>query len=358
MTINKEFLKKMLNVGGVSAYEQPVRELILQEWEPLVDEISVSQLGSIHGLKKGSKENAKSILIAVHMDAIGLMVSSIKGSFLHISNVGGIDPRVLASQPVRVHTKTGDFPGLIVLPPAHTLPEDIGSSPVPLKHMFVDIGMDEKKVKELVDIGDPISFRNPPQEISDNILIGHTLDNRVSVTAMTKTLRDLQNIRHEWNVWAVASVQEEVGLKGAQTSSFDLQPDLAIAIDVTFAKDSGSADYRSCEMDKGPTLGWGPNAHPKFHEEMKKLAEKLEIPYQIELMPRFSGTDAYALQVSQAGIPTMYCGLPLRYMHTPVEMVHLKDIKRMSRLLTELIASLDDEFMEKISFMHAEEKKD
>jgi endoglucanase len=162
---------------------------------------------------------------------------------------------------------------------------------------------------------------------------------------VTHCLDLLRQRPHAWDLWAVASVQEEETLGGALTSAFQLRPDLAVAIDVTFAKGPGASDYRTFQMDKGPTLGWGPNIHPGLHERFKKLAEQLEIPFLVEVMPRHSGTDAYALQVSAEGIPSMVISIPLRYMHTPVEMISMKDIERTGRLMAEFIARLEPDFM-------------
>jgi endoglucanase len=143
-------------------------------------------------------------------------------------------------------------------------------------------------------------------------------------------------------------VQEEVGVKGALTSAFGLRPQIAIAIDVTFAKGPGANDWQTMPLGKGPTLTMGPNMHPYLYKTLKELAEKLEIPFQPEVTPSMSGTDAYATQVAAEGIPTMVIGIPLRYMHTPVEIVALKDIQRAGRLLAEFIASLEPDFVEKI----------
>ncbi len=148
----------------------------------------------------------------------------------------------------------------------------------------------------------------------------------------------------------MATTQEEETYAGAYTSAFQLKPSLAIAIDVTFAASPGSPSHKTFPMGKGPTLGWGPNIHPALHKAVKKLADLLEIPYAVEVMPRHSGTDAYALQVTAQGIPTMVISIPLRYMHTAVEMISMKDITRVGRLLAEFAASLDEKFMDQMKW--------
>jgi putative aminopeptidase FrvX len=185
-------------------------------------------------------------------------------------------------------------------------------------------------------------------ELSGDVLAGHSLDNRTSVAALTICLQELQHMTHTWDVWVAATVQEEETLGGAMTSPFTIRPDIAVAVDVTFAKGPGSSDYRSFPLGKGPTLGWGPNVHPAIYRRFKEISEKLDLPYHTEVMPRHSGTDAFGMQVVAEGIPTMVIGLPLRYMHTPVEMVSLKDIQRIGHLLAEFIARLEPDFVEKI----------
>jgi endoglucanase len=350
MTKLKEFLKAMISESGLSGYEVPVRKIIESEWEHLTDELSVSKLGSLHGLQRGlGKTPRKRIMVATHMDAIGLIVTKVHEGFLHITQIGGIDPRILPGQLVTVHSQDGDLPGIVLQPPGHTLPEDVKKGVVPLKHLLVDVGLSVRQVSRRVQVGDPISFATQPLEMGDNLLAGHSMDNRASVAALTETLRLTSCRNHDWDIWAVATSQEEESLGGAKTSGFQLRPDIAVVIDVTFARSPGTAAHESYDMNKGPTLGWGPNAHPKLHKEFKDLAKKFEIPTQIELMPRSSGTDAIPLQVTAEGIPTAIIGLPLRYIHTPVELVHLNDIRRAARLLAEFICTLDDSFMDKLA---------
>jgi endoglucanase len=199
-----------------------------------------------------------------------------------------------------------------------------------------------------VRAGDLISFAQEPLDIKDDLLAGHSLDNRASVAALTQCLDELKGRTHSWDVWAVASTQEEVTLGGARTSAFQLQPQLAIALDVTWGKGPGAPDHKTFLLGKGPTLGWGPNIHPGLHRAIKDLSDRLEIPNSIEVMPRHSGTDAFAMQVTAAGLPTMVVGIPLRYMHTPVEIVSLKDVTRAGHLLAEFIASLEPDFMDSL----------
>jgi endoglucanase len=348
-------LKELLTAPGLSGYEDPATEIISAKWTPLVHEISRGRLGSLHGLRRGTGTSPRpSVMVAAHMDAIGLMVTGIADGFLRLTQVGGVDPRVLPGTLVTVYaTGAGGrqpIPGVVVQPHSRLLPPEIGLDPIPLEYLFVDTGLPPHKVADLVHVGDVVSYAQSPVELSGETIAGHTLDNRASVTALTVCLEELQSRPHVWDVWAVATTQEEVGSIGAIGSTFELHPTIAIAMDVTHAKGPGASDWQTSPLGKGPTLCVGPNIHPALHKAMKDLADRLEIPYGLEYAPRHTGTDGYATQVVAEGVPTLVLGIPLRYMHTPVEVVAIKDIQRAGRLMAEFIAGLTPDFMEKITW--------
>jgi endoglucanase len=343
-------LKQLISVAGLSGYESPVRELLEAAWRPLVDDLQVSRLGSLHALRRGAaSEPRPALLYAAHMDAIGMMVSGLLDGFLHISEVGGLDPRVLPGQLVTVHARQ-DLPGVIVQLPTHLLPVQAGETLGSLDGLLVDVGLTASEVQELVRVGDLVSFAQPPLELSEAYLAGHSLDNRASLAALTQCLQALQGRQTAWDVWFVATTQEEETFGGGQTSAFQLRPSLAVAVDVTFGSAPGSPAHLTSPLGKGPTLGWGANIHPGLYRTFKELAERLEIPYKTEPMPMHSGTDAWAMQIVAEGIPTMVLSIPLRYMHSPVEMVSLKDIARAGRLLAEFAVQLDLGFMDRLTW--------
>ncbi len=347
------FLKDLLSAPGLSGYENPVASIIEARWKPLVHELSRSNVGSLHGLRQGRAPAPRpSIMIATHMDAIGLMVTGVIDGFLRVTSVGGVDARVLPGQLVTVYATGGTEPkslsAVIAQPPARLLPPGLGDGPVPMEYLLVDTGLPARKVTDLVRTGDIVSYASTPVELAGEVICGHTLDNRSSVAALTICLEELQTRQHAWDVWAVATVQEETGLTGGYTSAYQLHPSLAIVVDVTFAKGPGASDWQTSPMGKGPTLCMGPNIHPALYEGIKQVADRLEIPYGLEYAPRHTGTDAFAAQVVAEGIPSMVLGIPLRYMHTPVELVAIKDIQRAGRLMAEFIAGLAPDYMDKI----------
>lgn len=352
MTDVLPFLKSIISVSGLSGHEAPVAALIEQKWTPLVDHLSRSKLGSLHALKTGStsvKQNRPSVMIATHMDAIGLMVTRIVDGFLYVTDLGGVDPRVLPGTPVKVHASSGEeLYGVMVMPPANLLPDGDGHGAVALKYLMVETGLTPGEVAKRVKVGDLVSFGTEPVEMSAGCLSGHSLDNRASVAALTICLEELQSKSHLWDVLALASVQEEVTYAGAYTSAFELRPTIAIVMDVTFGKGTGAADHTAFPLGKGVTLGVGASMHPFLHKRLKEVADRVEIPVVSEAMASYSSTDADAIQLTAEGIPTMVISIPLRYMHTPVEVIAVKDLQRAGRLLAEFISSLEEDFMTKI----------
>ncbi len=346
MTEILTLLKELISAPGVSGYEAGVRDIILKAWQPYTDSLSVSRVGSLHGLQKGSGADPRpSILVAAHMDAVGLMVNAIIDGFLRITAIGGIDLRILPGQMVIVHGQK-DLPGLIVPTPARLLPASLQGGAVPLEYLLVDVGLEPEDVHRLVRVGDVVSFAQLPFEANGDTLVGHTLDDRASVAALSYCLELLHARQHVWDVWAVATVQEEVTTAGAFTSAFQLHPSLCLTIDVTFGREPKSPHHVSFPLGEGPTLMWGPVGHPYLYKTMQQLAERLEIPLALEPAARYSATDSDAMQVVAEGIPNIVIGIPLRYMHTPVEMVKLNDLSRVARLAAEFISQLDETFME------------
>ncbi|MFM8874663.1 MAG: M42 family peptidase, partial [Anaerolineae bacterium] len=212
----------------------------------------------------------------------------------------------------------------------------------------IDTGLLPGEVSKRVRVGDRISFGTEPVEMSGGTVSGHTLDNRASVAALTVCLEELQSKSHIWDLWAVATVQEETTFGGSYTSTFQLRPTIAIALDMTFGKGAGANGFQTFSIGKGITLGIGPSVHPFLYKRFKEVAEHVEIPVADDLMPEYSSTDADAMQLIAEGIPTMVVSIPQRYMHTAVELVASKDIQRAGRLMAEFVASLEADFIERI----------
>jgi putative aminopeptidase FrvX len=350
-------LKRLSEAVGLSGYERPVRALIKEEFERYADEVRTDRMGNLVALKQGALADdvdapRRRIMLAAHMDEIGLMVTGVEEDFLRVTEVGGMDERLLTAQTVTVHGTVGgqhELPGVVASVPPHLLSDRKRDQVVPLKELLVDVGLPPDEVAKRVRVGDLISFRQQALELKDGLLTGKSMDNRASVASVILCLELLSRLRHTWDVYAVATVQEEVGLKGALTSAFGVGPDVAVALDVTFARQPGAPSDQTFPMDKGPTIGIGPNFHPALHEALVEAAKAQEIPYQIEPLPGSSGTDAWAIQVSREGVPTALLSIALRYMHSPVEVIAVKDVERTGRLLAHFIAGLAPDFLETLT---------
>ena len=341
-------VKRLSEANGVSGYEHEVRQIVEEEFGRLADEVRTDALGSVIALKRGDgPEPRPSILIATHMDEIGLIVSELEEGFLHFQQVGGYDDRVLLGQEVLVHGRR-TLPGVIGARPPHVLSQEERGKPVPYDKLRIDVGLGPEELSKQVRVGDLVTMKRELIELEGGLLAGKAFDDRVSVAAAMVCLEELGRMRHRWDVYAVATVQEETGLKGAITSTFHLQPDLGIAMDVTFGKQPGTADEYTYEVGKGPTIGCGPNFHPKLQQALMAAAEKLEMSVHLDPLTRPAGTDAAAIQVSREGIPVELISIPVRNMHTPVETVSAKDVERAGRLLAAFIASLDGDFMDSL----------
>lgn len=346
-------LKTLTDTPGPSGYEQNIAAVITELWEPYVDSITTDRVGSLIAVKHGQgAEPRRRLLLAAHMDEIALMVKQVVShngnGFLRLTNVGGIDIRHLYGQLVVVHGQH-DLSGIIGNLPAAMLPPDKRDKPFGWEDLCVDVGLSAKEVESLVSIGDFISFRQPLRKLQGKRVAGKALDNRASVAAVTVCLDYLNGRSHDWDVVAVATSQEETRLLGAFTSAYSQRPDAAIAIDVTFGKGPGATDAGTFELGSGPTLSLGPNVHPGMLAGLQDAAKALELKVSVETHSRYSGTDAFGLQVAREGIPTGLIGIPLRYMHTPVESIDTADVRRSGRLMGEFAARLDDKFLDKLA---------
>jgi putative aminopeptidase FrvX len=343
-------LKRLSEANGVSGYEQEVRDIVLELFSRHADEVRTDTLGNVIALKRGTgPEPRPAIMLATHMDEIGLIVSALEDGFLHFQQVGGYDDRVLLGQEVMVHGRQ-KLPGIIGARPPHVLRSDERSKPIPYDKLLIDVGLPPDALSGLVRVGDLVTMNRQLVELQGSLVAGKALDDRVSVVAAALCLEELTRLRHRWDVHAVATVQEEVGLKGAITSTFSLQPDVGIAIDVTWARQPATPDEYTYELGEGPTIGCGPNFHPKLQDALVKTAEALEMSYHLEPLIRPGGTDAAAIQISRQGIPAALLSIPERNMHTPVETVSVKDVERVGRLLAAFIARLDDEFLASLAW--------
>ncbi len=347
-----EMLQQLTAADGVAGVEMKVAALVQTLAEPYASETYIDALGNVVAVRRGTgstQDPARRIMLAAHMDEIGLIVTHVEDGFLSVHRVGGIDPRSLLGQEVTVYPTGpgaevyGDgLPGYIGSRPPHVLSESDRSKAIAFEDVRVDLGKPaDFFAGGLVRIGDRIAMRGPYTELLGGRAATKALDDRACVAAMLGALGYLAETHHTWDVYAVATVQEEIGIRGATTSAFGVAPDLAIALDVTFGETPGIDASKTVAMDKGPAIGWGPNLHPGIVKGLRETAEALELSTVTEVIPGHSGTDAWAIQVSREGIPTGLLSIPIRYMHSTVELVTVADVDRTARLLAAYIARLN-----------------
>lgn len=340
----KTHLVTLCETPGPGGYEGPVREVIRAAWAGLADDFQTDGLGSLIATRYGSGDSPRRrVMLCAHMDEIGLIAAEIRDGFIRTDTIGGIDYRVLLHQPVLVHGRR-TLKGLFGAAPPHMARS---RSKYPgADELWIDVGLPPDEVAALVRVGDIITFDSPVIELKGEHLAGKSMDNRASVAAVTVCLDELSRQTHAWDVVAVASVQEERGGQGALTAAYAIQPDIAIVIDTTFGAQSGTRDDDTYALGGGPTISRGPNFHPLLNQAFRDAAKDREIKLQVEALPGSSGTDAWLIQLSREGIPCVLVGLPIRNMHTPVEIIDLRDVRRAGRLMAAFIAGLAPDFLD------------
>jgi len=335
-------LRELCEASGVSGYEAAVQERVATAMRPYVDELRRDTMGNLIGLKRGvGEEPRRKVMLAGHVDEIGLIVTQVEKEYLRVGQVGGYDVRVLPGQEVLVHGST-PLPGVVASRPPHVLTQAERNQVTKLEELLVDVGLPPEEVKARVHVGDLVTLRVPYMALRGERVTGKAFDDRAAVVTILVCLEELARLRHTWDVYAVSTVQEEVGLRGAITSTYGISPDLGIAIDVTHGDMPGVSEADTVEVGGGPAISIGPNIHPKVYEALVETARRYEIPFQVDPVPGRSGTDAWAMQVSRSGVPTGLLGIPLRYMHNPVETLDLGDLRRIGRLMALTIARLDE----------------
>lgn len=332
----RKLIKQLSDMRGVSGFEYRHTQKIAELFMPYSDEVKTDALGNVIAVKECGKENAPKVMIEAHCDEIGLMVTSVTDEgYLTFASVGGVDERTLPSAEVTIHAKR-DLYGVIGIKPDYLQPK---GKTAKIKDMAIDTGLRADKVKELVSVGDSVTLPQSFGSLGKEQWSGKSLDDRASLAAVITAMKKLSEIELDVDVYAVATVQEEVGCCGAKTASYGINPDIAIAIDVTHAitpDNSAGAFEAGC----GAVIAVGPNLHPKLTDKLFETAKKYGIKTETEVEAGDTGTDAWEIQTARAGIPTALLSIPLKYMHTSVETLNISDVKAVSKLLVKFIADL------------------
>jgi endoglucanase len=343
-----ENLKKLSNACGVAGREEEVRNLMISLLKPHADEVIVDKMENVIAIKKGVKNKPK-VMLAAHMDEVGLMVKTItKDGFLQFTKMGGIDDRILLAQKVGVLTEKAALPGVVGSKPPHIQKEEERKKIVTYDEMFIDIGAENREDAKAmgVKIGDPVAFDVQYVKIGKDTVMGKAFDDRAGCAVMIEALKQLKKTK--CTVYAVGTIQEEVGLRGAATAAFGIDPDVGIALDVTIAGDvPGVREFdTSVKMGKGPVLtvtDSGLVTHPKVLRCLIDTAAKNKIEYQLET--GLSGTtDAARISLTRQGVPSGTVSIPARYIHSPVGLISLKDAENSAKLAALAIQKIQNNF--------------
>jgi len=344
-------LRDLLTARGPSGYETPAATV----WSEAAGEFAavgtdvlgtpVAHVAAHHGAKAPRRR----AMVMGHIDEIGLIVTHVDDEgFLWFGPVGGWDPQILVGQRVVLGTRDGELPGVIGKKPIHLLREEDRKKVAEVRELHIDVGAkDGKQARELVRVGDVAVIAGEPLELPGGRLASRALDNRLgSFVALEAARLVAQAGGAQWDLTAVAAVQEETTFGGSRTSAFALEPDAAIVVDVTHATDAPGIEVKEMgkhELGSGPVVSRGSTLNPRLFELLYDAATAEQIPFTVEASGRATGTDADAVHISRGGVPTALVSIPLRYMHSPVELVALADVHACARLIAAAVLRLDGE---------------
>lgn len=337
-----ECLKRLCQTGGPSGYESHVAAVAAELLTPWMDEVWTDRMGNIIGVRRCGKPNAKKLLLDAHLDQIGLIVTGIEDGYLRFASIGGVDPRMLPGREVTILTQPRQF-GIISCPPTHGVSQaERGKAPA-LSEYYVDTGLSQEAVKEKIPVGTPMVFRECFLELAGGRICSGALDDRACFVALLRTAQLLSGQQLDVDLYIMGSTREETGGTGAKAGTCSVNPDFCIAVDVTHGSTPDSGKGRAYDLGGGPTVGIGPNMTRWMTQRLLAKAKEQGIAIQKEVMGGDTGTNAWEMQICNEGITTAVLSLPLRYMHTPVEVADLTDLEQTAQLLAAFIQRLGEE---------------
>lgn len=341
--------KQVLQTPSPSGYEGPLQEVVRQYAAGFADDVKTDVHGNVLAVRNPGAP--RRLMLAGHCDQIGLIVQYIDSDgYLYIQSIGGWDPQMLVGQRTTVWTDGGPVLGVIGRKPIHLLTEEERKQVPKLKDLWLDIGAKNKEeADKLVRVGDPITVELAYREFRNGRVASPAMDDKCGLWVVMEALRRIDAQKLSWAVYAVSTVQEEVGLRGARTSAFGIDPQVGVAVDVTHATDCPTIEKKEegdIALGKGPVIERGPNMNPKVVRRLVHTAETHKIPFQISACGKATGTDANSIQVNRAGVATGLVSVPNRYMHSPVEMICLDDMDQAAELLARFCEGLapDEDF--------------
>ncbi len=339
------FFKQLVETPSPSGYEQPAQRIIKKQLEGIADNLHTDVMGNLVADIKG--QGGPRVMLAGHCDEIGFMVQFVDDlGFIYFGAIGGVDPHLSPGQRVLIHTDQGEIPGVIGKKAIHLIEAKDRDKVINLKKQFIDIGCSTREeVEALVQIGDPVTFAVGVQVLQNDRATSRAFDDKMGAFIVTEVLRRVkEQSAIPADLFAVSTVQEEIGLRGAATSSYGVNPDVGIVVEVTHATDYPDVEQSAIgrvELGKGPVIARGANINPVLFKLLIDTAATEKIPIQIIGVPRATGTDANVMQLSRGGVATALLGIPLRYMHTPVETLSLSDLDQAIKLLVAVVERIE-----------------
>jgi len=343
-----EFLKQLVAAPSPSGYEQPAQRIFRSYIAPF-SQVATDVIGNVFGVILGEGENRPRVMVVGHSDEIGLQVRYLDDNgFIYFSAIGGVDPHITPGLRVHVHTAAGTLNGVVGKKPIHLIEPKERDTVTKLDAQYIDIGAANKKEAEsLVRVGDPITFAVSLERLSGDRVTSRGFDDKAGSFVVAEVLRRVAALPNKLpiDLYGVSSVQEEVGLRGGTTSSYSVNPDIGICVEVDFATDQPDVDKKhngDVGLGKGPILPRGCNINPALFDLLSGTAGEENIPVQYTGISRATGTDANVMQISRGGVATALVKLPLRYMHTPVETLSLSDLEGAINLIVATLTRISD----------------
>lgn len=348
-------LKTLAETISVAGHEDELRDIVIELLKPYADELYTDSLGNVIAVKKGSGKGK--VMIAAHMDEIGLMVSHIdKNGFLRIQPIGGWNPLVLPGQRLLIKGSRGTIRGVVGMTPPHILKEEEAKKIPDIKKLFVDVGATSKEeVEDMgIRVGSIAVIERTVEKIGEFRVTGRAFDDKVGVAALIHAFKETRP--GDADFYAVVTVQEEVGLKGARVAAYRISPDVALAVDVTIAADVPGVPGESqvAKLGEGPAVkimdgkgGTGLLAHPSVRDKLMEVAREKGIPFQLEILPGGT-TDAAIIALNKEGVPAGTISVPTRYIHSPVEVLDLRDAVHTVKLMTGFVESVTGDWIEEL----------
>lgn len=338
----KEKIKTLCNAYGVSGDEFAVAKKAAELLEPYVDRVEIDKFGNVSGYKSCGKPGAKTLMLDAHIDEIGFLVTGITDEgFLRFMGIG-VDQRMLPGGTLNVMTKTGNILGVVGAVPPHLQAPGDNTKSLPIENLYVDVGMPVEEVKKKVRIGDYMTFTSQAFDLLGDQICGKSFDDRACFCCLLHALELLKDKELNVDLIVIGTTKEEVGGHGASYRTYCDRPDLAVAIDVCHARtDDNLPGDRVNDLGGGPVITVGTNSVPRYARKLMEIARAKNIPYQVSAAPAATGTNAWSMQIIESGCPTIVASLPLKYMHSPVEVIKMSDVENVGRLLAELALDID-----------------